>query len=284
MRSRSSERVTPIARSISTASHSPAHLRSTRAARTHRRAVPRRRRSGPGDGQRVGVLLVHGFTGSPASMVPWGEHLAAQGYAVVVPRLPGHGTTWQELNRTALGRLVRRGRARLREAARRAATRSSSAGSRWAAPWRCGWPPTAAGGGRPGAGQPRGRRPTARTCSLLPVLKHLVPSFPGIANDIKKPGVEEHGYTKTPLRAAHSMMHGLEGRCARTSPKVTQPLLLFRSTEDHVVDPSSRRGDPGARVLARPRPSGCSRTATTWPRSTTTPRASSRSPPSSSDE
>ena len=41
---------------------------------------------------------------------------------------------------------------------------------------------------------------------LLPVLKHLVPSFPGIANDIKKPGVEEHGYTKTPLKAAHSMM------------------------------------------------------------------------------
>ena len=40
----------------------------------------------------------------------------------------------------------------------------------------------------------------------LPVLKHVVPSFPGIANDIKKPGVEEHGYARTPLRAAHSMM------------------------------------------------------------------------------
>ena len=44
----------------------------------------------------VGVLLVHGFTGSPASMRPWGEYLAGQGYAVAVPRLPGHGTTWQE--------------------------------------------------------------------------------------------------------------------------------------------------------------------------------------------
>ena len=30
---------------------------------------------------------------------------------------------------------------------------------------------------------------------LLPVLKHVVPSFPGIANDIKKPGGDEHGYT-----------------------------------------------------------------------------------------
>ena len=40
----------------------------------------------------------------------------------------------------------------------------------------------------------------------LPVLKHVVASFPGIANDIKKPGVDEHGYDRTPLKAARSMM------------------------------------------------------------------------------
>src|SRR6188508_2493008 len=52
------------------------------------------------DGKRIGVVLSHGFTGSPASMRPWGEHLADLGYAVSVPRLPGHGTTWQEMNKT----------------------------------------------------------------------------------------------------------------------------------------------------------------------------------------
>src|SRR5215213_12031276 len=52
------------------------------------------------DGGRVGVLLSHGFTGSPASMTPWGKHLAGLGYTVRVPRLPGHGTTWKELNTT----------------------------------------------------------------------------------------------------------------------------------------------------------------------------------------
>ena len=52
----------------------------------------------------------------PASMRPWAEHLAAHGYAVSVPLLPGHGTTWQDMNTTHLGRLVRRGRARLRRA------------------------------------------------------------------------------------------------------------------------------------------------------------------------
>jgi len=39
----------------------------------------------------VGVLLLHGFTGSPASMRPWGEALADRGWTVRVPRLPGHG-------------------------------------------------------------------------------------------------------------------------------------------------------------------------------------------------
>src|SRR3712207_1684863 len=50
------------------------------------------------DGRRIGVLLSHGFTGSPASMRPWGRHLGDLGYGVRVPLLPGHATSWQELN------------------------------------------------------------------------------------------------------------------------------------------------------------------------------------------
>ena len=49
----------------------------------------------------VGVLVSHGFTGSPQSMRPWAEHLAGAGlHASGCPACPGHGTTWQELNRT----------------------------------------------------------------------------------------------------------------------------------------------------------------------------------------
>src|SRR5487761_1724398 len=55
------------------------------------------------DGGRVGVLLCHGFTGSPQSMRPWAEYLAEAGLIVSLPRLPGHGTTWQEMNRTKSG-------------------------------------------------------------------------------------------------------------------------------------------------------------------------------------
>src|ERR1700685_394618 len=48
----------------------------------------------------VGVLLCHGFTGSPQALRPWAEYLADQGLTVSLPRLPGHGTTWQDLART----------------------------------------------------------------------------------------------------------------------------------------------------------------------------------------
>ncbi|WP_246354762.1 alpha/beta hydrolase [Nocardioides ungokensis] len=43
-------------------------------------------------GRPLGVLLLHGFSGSPASMKPWAHALAERGYAVEVPLLPGHGT------------------------------------------------------------------------------------------------------------------------------------------------------------------------------------------------
>ena len=53
---------------------------------------------GSGPEGKIGILLVHGFTGSPAAMRPWAEFFAARGYTVRVPRLPGHGREWKELN------------------------------------------------------------------------------------------------------------------------------------------------------------------------------------------
>ncbi|MGZ4454631.1 MAG: alpha/beta hydrolase, partial [Nocardioides sp.] len=62
---------------------------------------------------------------------------------------------------------------------------------------------------------------------------------PGIVNDIKKPGVDEHGYPKTPLRAAASMFAAWPALVADL-PRVTAPLLYFRSSVDHVVDELSQ--------------------------------------------
>ena len=56
--------------------------------------------SGSGERARLGVLLVHGFTGSPASLRPLSEMLARRGFTVELLRLPGHGTHFRDLMAT----------------------------------------------------------------------------------------------------------------------------------------------------------------------------------------
>ena len=189
-------------------------------------------------GRKVGVLLSHGFTGQPASIKPWGEHLANLGYAVSVPRLPGHGTTWQECNTTTwadwYGELTRAFDALCLENDA-VVVGGLSMGGALALRLAADHPERVSGVMlvNPAVATKR------LDVKLLPVLKHLVPSFPGIANDIKKPGGDEHGYTRTPLKAIHTLMKAWPPLVADL-PKVTAPIIYFRSTEDHVVDEASQ--------------------------------------------
>jgi carboxylesterase len=73
---------------------------------------------------------------------------------------------------------------------------------------------------------------------LLPVLKHVMGSVAAIGNDVKKPEVTELAYTRTPLKASHSQLIAWNS-IIRDLPEVTQPVLLLRSTQDHVVPASS---------------------------------------------
>src|SRR3954466_7838268 len=49
------------------------------------------------DGGPNGALVLHGFTGNPSSMRGVAEALAAAGFAVELPRLPGHGTSVEDM-------------------------------------------------------------------------------------------------------------------------------------------------------------------------------------------
>lgn len=53
-------------------------------------------------GGEKGVLLIHGFTGSPAEVRLLGERLNEAGFTVLGVRLPGHGTSPEDLERMCL--------------------------------------------------------------------------------------------------------------------------------------------------------------------------------------
>ncbi|WP_233493984.1 alpha/beta hydrolase [Desertihabitans brevis] len=191
------------------------------------------------DGDRVGVLLCHGFTGSPASMRPFAEHLARAGRTVALPRLPGHGTHWRDLAETTwtdwyaaveqefnvlrrscgqvfLVGLSMGGALALRVAARYGADVSGLVLVNPAV------------------------NSTDRRLAALPLLRRVTSTVGAIGNDISKPGVDECGYPRTPLRALGSVLElwaDVRGQLGR----VHQPLLLLRSRTDRVVDPSSAR-------------------------------------------
>ncbi len=188
-------------------------------------------------GRRIGVLLSHGFTGSPFSMRPWGAYLAERGYAVEVPRLPGHGTSWQEMNRTRWEDWYAEvGRAFEKLAAENDAVVAGglSMGGALVLRLAADHPDRLAGVMLVNPAVHTDRKDVL----ALPVLKHVIPAFPGIANDIKKPGVDEYGYDKTPLKAADSMMAAWK-RLRPDLGRITAPVLYFRSTVDHAVDDSS---------------------------------------------
>lgn len=189
------------------------------------------------DGGDVAVLLCHGFTGTPQSLRPWAEHLAAEGLTVRLPRLPGHGTTWQEMNLTRWSdwyATVDREFRVLRRAHRAVVVGGLSMGGALALRLA-----------QEHAGDVAGLalvnpavKSEDRRLGALPLLHRVVPSLPGLAGDIKKPGATELAYDRNPLRALHSLV-GTWRDIVRDLPEVTQPVLVFRSAADHVVPASS---------------------------------------------
>lgn len=192
------------------------------------------------DGGPVGVVLSHGFTGTPQSLRPWAEHLAAAGCTVALPRLPGHGTRWQDLNATRwpdwYGE-IERAFDRLRGRCETVFAGGLSMGGTLAlrlAEQRAG---EVAGLVLVNPSLGTERRDLKL---LLPVLHRVVPSLAGVGGDIRKPGGTELAYDRTPLRALHSLTQ-LWRLVLADLPKLTAPTLLYRSRVDHVVEALSGR-------------------------------------------
>ncbi len=192
------------------------------------------------DGSDVGVLLCHGFPGSPGSMRAWADHLVAEGYSVRLPLLPGHGTRWQDANRTTFDdwlATVTLSLRELQERCRAVVVCGLSMGGTLTLRLAELYPDALAGIVLV--------NPSVMTLRkdgkyLLPVLRFVLPSYPGIIGDIAKPGVVEPGYSRIPVKAMYSLSRGWK-RVRADLRAVTAPVLLLHSRVDHVVEPENSR-------------------------------------------
>jgi carboxylesterase len=200
------------------------------------------------DGGDVGVVVLHGFTGSPQSMRPWAQTLAAAGHTVRLPLLPGHGTRWQDLNRTTWQQWYGAADAAFSELRGRcSAVFAVGLSMGCALALRL-----AEEHGDDLAGivivnpyiDSKGQ---SRLLPALPVMRRVMPSFPGVVGDIKKPGQIELGYDRLPLHAFASLL-AFHATVRADLPRVTQPLLLMYSAVDHVVPTATNAATIRGRV------------------------------------
>jgi carboxylesterase len=190
-------------------------------------------------GGSTAVLLCHGFTGNPSSMRPWADYLAAAGLTVSLPRLPGHGTTWQEMARTRWQDWyaeVDRAYEELRGQAGEIFVMGLSMGAALAlrlAELR--------GDGIAGLVLVNPSLTADNALArLAPLFGRVVPSVKGIGSDIKKEGAHELAYDRIPGPAAASLA-SLWKLTKQRLGDVSQPVLAYHSSADHVVGPASMR-------------------------------------------
>lgn len=182
-----------------------------------------------------GVLLLHGFTSTPASMEPVAQVLRDAGCAVRVPMLPGHGTRWQDLNSTSAEQLLRAALAdwdRLAARRRDVAVVGLSMGGALALHVAARRSPSAVVTINPCLRLKPGQLGLAR------LLGRVLPSTAPVAGDIARPGAVEEAYDRTPVRGVATLGR-LAAQVRGELGAVRSPVLLLRSASDNVLPRSS---------------------------------------------
>jgi len=186
------------------------------------------------EGDTTGVLFIHGFTGCPQSMRYWAEGVAREGRTVLLPRLPGHGTTVDDMQNTTAADWV--GEAEmaltgLRERCDRIFICGLSMGGTITLDLASRFSDSLSGVVTVNASlfstDPRRH--------LAPLLGKVGLKLKGIASDIADPSMTELAYTHVPTKAAASMLSYQAGVKARLE-QITCPILLLASRQDHVVN------------------------------------------------
>jgi carboxylesterase len=195
------------------------------------------RAEGSGKNKEIGVLLVHGFTGTPASMRPWAHYLNERGYTVSVPLIPGHGTTWHDLNHVSWEEWPAKVEAELSRLKQQCAKVFLCALSM--------------GGGNSLYVAARNQEKIDGLVLVNPmihipgvqikfvhIISRIQKSRASVGDDIKKPGITEWGYDALPLKGVAQLYKYL--KLARAGlPSIKTPTLVFHSIDDHILPVSN---------------------------------------------
>lgn len=189
------------------------------------------------EGGPEGALVLHGFTGSPHSVRGLAEALAAAGFTVELPLLPGHGTAVDDLARSRWpdwsGAAEEAYQALAARVERVVLVGLSMGGC--LATWLAARHPEVAG---LVVVNPFIEPPAE---SYREIVRGLLDTgavtVPGVGSDIAKPDTKELAYDETPLEAALSLFEGLDETVARLAD-VTCPVLVMTSPQDHVAPPA----------------------------------------------
>lgn len=187
-------------------------------------------------GNKTGVLVIHGFTGTTQSMRFLGEKLADEGFTVYGPSLKGHGTDPEDMETTAY-------RDWIRSVGDALEILNKTCDEIFV------------------TGLSMGGTLTLYVAENSSLIKGIMPInaavhmpdlikthdslrdtetrfVDGIGSDIKQEGVEELAYVKTPVKSMKELI-ALSMIVRGNLSKIETPAMIFSSTVDHVVPPEN---------------------------------------------
>lgn len=190
----------------------------------------------------IGVLVLHGFTGNPSSMTYQARAFADAGLHVEQPRLPGHGTTLEDMMTTDWSDWSGEAAAAYDRLAGRVdeiVVIGLSMGGTLTL-WT-------------GLERQDDERLKGLICvnaatapqadDVIAMVQEMIDEgsvvMPGIGSDIADPDAVEIAYDGVPLQQLMSLSNDGLAPIAGRYGELTVPILIFSSTDDHVVPPES---------------------------------------------
>lgn len=189
-------------------------------------------------GNDIGVLVIHGFTGSTQSMRYLGERLAEAGFTVYGPRLMGHGTAPEDMEQSTYRdwiASVENGLEKLRSTCDQVFVTGLSMGG------------TLTLYLAENHTDIKGIMPINAAIEMPDLIQNYeqlkatdTRFVAGIGSDIKQSGIEELAYEKTPVKSMGEIIE-LSAIVKNDLGKINIPAMIFSSVEDHVVPPENSR-------------------------------------------